>query len=62
MSPDQRWLAFRKFYPARTELPVTEEYLVYDLTKTPAQNRNAAVRVDNYTDVGLDLFPLGQKN
>jgi hypothetical protein len=43
MSPNQRWLVYRKFYPFHTELPVSEEYLLYDLSKTPAQNRPSGI-------------------
>ncbi len=62
MSPNQRWLVYRKFYPARTELPVSEEYLLYDLTKSPAQNRPPGVDLSDYADVGSAIFPVGQKN
>ncbi len=62
MSPNQRWIVYGKFYPRFTELPPSSEYLVYDLTKRPAQNRPASVAVDDYEDVGAVIFPLGQKN
>ena len=62
MSPNQRWLVYRKFYPARTELPVSEEYLLYDLTKSPAQNRPPGIALSDYANVGSAIFPVGQKN
>ena len=62
MSPNQRWLAYRKFYPKHTELPVSEEYLLYDLTKSPTQNRPPDVSLSDYQDVGSAIFLLGQKN
>jgi hypothetical protein len=62
MSPNQRWLAYRKFYPRHTELQVSDEYLLYDLSKTAAQNRPPGIGLDDHEDVGLAIFPLGQKN
>lgn len=70
LSPDKRWIIFRKFLPRNTELPASDEYLLYDLSKSPAQNRPTGV----YThrpgdwDIGLDVdvgraaYPAGWKN
>jgi hypothetical protein len=41
--------------------PVTDEILIYDLTKSPAQNRPDG-DVSNYTDVGAAIFPVGFEN
>jgi hypothetical protein len=62
MSPNQRWLVYRKFYPRHTDEAVSDEYLLYDLTKTPAQNRPPGIALDDHWDVGRAIFPLGQKN
>jgi hypothetical protein len=62
MSPDQKWLVYRKFYPRRTELPVSEEYLLYDLSKSPTQNRPLGIAADNPLSVGRVIFPPGQDN
>ena len=62
MSPDQKWLVYRKFYPRRTELPVSEEYLLYDLSKSPAQNRPPGITPDDPLSVGRVIFPPGQDN
>jgi len=63
MSPDQRWIVYRKAYPSQgTELPVSQEYLLYDLSKSPAQNRAPGVALDDNGDVGAPIYPLGQKN
>ena len=62
MSPNQRWLVYRKFYPRHTDLPVSEEYLLYDLTKSPTQNRLPDVPLTDHDNVGIAIFPLGQKN
>lgn len=62
MSPNQRWIVYGKFHPRVTELPASSKYLLYDLTKGPAQNRPAGVSLDDYEDVGAAVFPLGQRN
>jgi hypothetical protein len=62
LSPNQKWLVYGKFYPRHTELPPSDEYLLYDLTKSPAQNRPPGVALDDRDDVGAVIFPLGQKN
>jgi hypothetical protein len=60
LSPDQRWIAYVKIYPLHgTE--ATDEYLIYDLTKSPVQNRPVG-DVNNSADVGAVIFPPGQKN
>ena len=40
VSPDQHWLVYRQRYPSVVE-NVFEQYLLYDLTKTPAENASA---------------------
>ncbi len=62
MSPNQRWLVYRKFSPAHTDLPVSEEYLLYDLSKNAAQNRQPQITASDRMDVGAPIFPKGQKN
>lgn len=61
MSPDQRWIAYKKFYFPGSEQPPTDEYLIYDLMKSPSQNRPSG-DVTNDTDVGAVIFPPGQRN
>jgi len=64
VSPDQRWIVcgkFHHFYTAES----TAEYLLYDLTKSPLQNRPEGDSKDTGTyrvDVGSAIFPAGQKN
>lgn len=38
ISPDQRWLIMQAFYPAHSDAPFSDEYLLYDLTKDRAGN------------------------
>jgi hypothetical protein len=54
-------MVFGKFYPRYTELSRTDEYLIYDFTKSPAQNRPEGSLRDS-TNVGTAIFPPGQKN
>lgn len=42
MSPNRRWLASRHFYPPQSEVLASEEYLLYDLGASAAQNRHNA--------------------
>jgi hypothetical protein len=64
LSPNGRWIVYRKFFPRQTDLPTSDEYLLYDLSKTPAQDRPSEPfsldRLD--TDVGTAIYPLGWKN
>jgi hypothetical protein len=62
MSPDQRWIAYEKFFPRQTELPSSDEYLLYDLSKTPEQNRQPGVGLDDNLDVGTAIYPPGWAN
>ena len=60
LSPDQRWIAYAKFYPAQVE--GSSEYMIYDLSKTLAQNRPDGVEPTETIDVGRVIFPLGHQN
>lgn len=64
LSPNKRWLVYRKFFPRQTDLPPSDEYLLYDLSRSPAQNRPSEPfsldRLD--TDVGTPIYPVGWKN
>jgi hypothetical protein len=60
LSPDQRWIAYTKFYPAQVE--GSSEYMIYDLAKTPEQNRPAGVEPTDTENVGRVIFPLGHQN
>jgi len=64
MSPDQRWLVFPKFYPRFTELPASDEYLIYNLSKSPEANRPSGAKQAGEldVDVGSVIFPVGWKN
>jgi len=57
LSPNQRWLVYRKFYPRHTQFPPSEEYLLYDLERSPEQNRQAGISLEDYMYVGQAIFP-----
>lgn len=61
MSPDQRWLILRKFYPPQTALTVSEEYLLYPAWKIEPRgaprNRNAEP-----PSAAIVVYPPGQTN
>jgi hypothetical protein len=60
LSPDQRWIVYQKMYPLHG-VEGSAEYLIYDLSKSAAQNRPDG-DVSNEADVGAVIFPPGQKN
>jgi hypothetical protein len=63
ISPNQRWLIMRKFYPlGGSTTTVSEEYLLYDLRKGRAENRADPRMVDSYMEAGHAVYPLGQQN
>jgi len=62
LSPDEKWIVFRKFYPRTTDLPASDEYLRYDLSKSPMQNRSPGDTIDDQFDVGTAIYPLGWNN
>ena len=62
MSPDQRWIVYRKAYSPHNSEPVSEEYLFYDLSKSATQNRAAGIPLVDDTDVGATVFPPGMAN
>ena len=57
ISPDHRWLIMRAFYPARSDVPFSEEYLMYDLAKDRAQNTMANVTVYTEEMRGRTVYP-----
>ncbi|MCU1253205.1 MAG: hypothetical protein JWQ49_6234 [Edaphobacter sp.] len=60
LSPDQRWIAYAKFYPAQVE--GSSEYMIYDLAKTLVQNRPDGAEPTDTIDVGRVIFPPGHQN
>ncbi|MGD0922086.1 MAG: hypothetical protein ABSA70_10015 [Terriglobia bacterium] len=66
LSPDRRFFVYVKFVPAHAgyEWSPSAEYLVYDLTASPEDNRtppNRARQLQPY-DVGWPIYPEGVEN
>lgn len=63
LSPDARFLAFRKWFPLRYPpgVLVDDEYLVYDMTKGPEYNRSGC-GTRPHCDAGLPIYPPGAQN
>ena len=57
ISPNQRWIAFVKAFPLHG-VNGSDQYLLYDLTKSPAENRPDG----NVSDLGRVIFPPGHEN
>jgi hypothetical protein len=62
LSPDKRFLAYIKFFPAHFVQGVSDVYLVYDFRKSPAENRAQGVSTGDIQNVGRPIFPTEAKN
>lgn len=63
ISPNQRWIGFTKWYPYYVQ--GSDEIMLYDLSKTPAQNQppaDAHHPNDRKIDAGILIFPPGHEN
>ena len=58
MSPDQRWLAFREFYPAQSDIEQSERYWLYDLTKDRAGNKIPGTHYGDVPPLGYAIYPI----
>lgn len=56
-SPDQHWIVSRAYYPPRSQVRFSEEYLLYDLTKS--REANQLVPASPQADLaGLVIYPV----
>ncbi|HEX3681477.1 MAG TPA: hypothetical protein VHU83_02970 [Bryobacteraceae bacterium] len=62
MSPDQRWIALRKFYPPQTALTISEEYLLYPLLKVQAEAHAPRNQSAEPPSSAIVVYPSGQTN
>ncbi len=62
LSPDKRFLAFIKFFPAHFVDGVSDVYLYYDFQKSPADNRPTNISKDDVQNIGQPIYPAGSKN
>jgi hypothetical protein len=62
VSPNGRYIAYTKlFAPHGTPSP-DDHAMLYDVAKSPLENRPPGVRPDDYIDVGFALYPPGIGN
>lgn len=59
VSPNGRYIAFTKFYPSHGVRGTSDIELVYDVAKSPQDNRPAGVKLSDDTDVGFGVYPPG---
>lgn len=62
VSPDQHWLAYRVYHPPHSELPYTEVYMLYDLTKDAADNQMPGVDAAHVHAKGRLMYPFVRNN
>ena len=53
ISPDQHWLAYKNHFVPQGEVSQSDEYLLYDLTKSPSENR-----IPGADDKGRVMYPV----
>jgi hypothetical protein len=62
LSPNKRFLAYIKFFPAHFVQGVTDLYLVYDFQKSPVENRTVGVSMSDIQNVGQPIYPPESRN
>ena len=62
VSPEGRYVAFTKFYgPHSTPLPDDHD-MIYNVVRSPAENRPRGITTDDKDNVGFALYPWGIGN
>ena len=62
VSPDGRWLIMRRFYPPHGGVDFSEQYFIYDIRKSPAENRSAYADDPALGDAtGTLVYPVEEK-
>jgi hypothetical protein len=62
MSPDQRWIILRKFYPPQTSLTISEQYLLYPLWRLQRERFAFKAQDAEPPSGAAVVYPLGQTN
>lgn len=62
VSPDGHYVAYIKFYPSHFAEGTTDKYMLYNLGKTPSENRNPITSLSEWISVGRTVFPPGTDN
>ena len=58
VSPDGRFIAFVKFYPAHFADGIVDHFLLYDSLRSPSENRAAStIPLSDHTNVGQPVYP-----
>jgi len=57
VSPHKRFVAFVRFFPAHSGQSPTFQYMLYDVSKKPEENRLAGVAASNQWDAGIPIYP-----
>ena len=57
LSPDGRYIAFIKFYPTHFAEGPTDKYMLYEISKSPGENRQSEVPLLDWVSVGKTIFP-----
>lgn len=61
-SPDGRYIAYTKFFAPHGTPSPDDHAMLYDVGKSPSENRPEGIRLDDYIDVGFVLYPPGSSN
>jgi hypothetical protein len=62
ISPDGKYIAFVKFYPAHFVDGTSDHYMLYALDQSPTDNRPKGVPVGDNIDVGNPVYPPAVRN
>jgi hypothetical protein len=57
VSPDARFIAFIKFYPAHFVDGADDRYLLYDVARSAADNRPVNEPLNDHVNVGIAVYP-----
>jgi len=57
LSPDARFIAFVKFYPAHFVEGTDDRYLLYDVSRSAVDNRPSNATLNDHTNVGIAVYP-----
>ena len=61
-SPDGRYVAYTKFFAPHGVPSPDDHAMLYDVARSPSENRPSGIRIDDYIDVGFVVYPPGTDN
>ncbi len=62
ISPNGRYVAYTKFFAPHGAPSPDDHAMLYDVAKSPSENRPLGVGLDDHIDVGFALYPPGISN